>query len=102
MEQIIAIKSNFYYQQQMGSEAFTLKPLLEITIVHSDGKVYQQNQENKLTAIAKTTETKFGFTMETLDTLITQLMVQKQALQKIADNAQTLNTIIANSGNTIQ
>lgn len=41
MKQMVSVRSNAYYTQEECEKEFTLKAMLELVIIHTDGKNYK-------------------------------------------------------------
>jgi hypothetical protein len=93
MKQIISVKSNAYYTQEEQQNEFALNPMLELVIIHTDGKEYKFTK-NDLSSSTKIAETRMILTPEMLQSLITDLQLHQKKLNGIRKNADQLNSLV--------
>ena len=93
MKQIVDIRSNARYSQQENEKEFKLSPMMELTIIHTDGKNYKSSK-NGLQAEHKFAETKIILTPEMLESLITDLQLHQKKFNTIRKNADQLNSLV--------
>jgi hypothetical protein len=75
MKEMISVRSNACYIQ--AENEFALKPVLEIIIIHTDGKNYKFTT-NELKTTSKIAETRFIVNPEMLNELIVELQLHQK------------------------
>jgi transcriptional regulator NrdR family protein len=90
---ILSVRSNPYYGQQ-DSERFILQPVLELVIIHSDGKNYEIQEDGSIISKIKLAETRLIVGPETLESLIEQLTNHQQKMKGIEKNAEQINKLV--------
>jgi len=93
MKEAISVKSNAFYQQTTEKE-FSLKPLLELVIIHTDGKGYEIKKDGSIVAKAKLSETRLLVSPEMLTSLITELQLHQKQFEGIKNNADQLTALV--------
>jgi hypothetical protein len=89
MKQMVSVRSNAYYTQ----EEFALKPMLELVIIHTDGKNYKLTK-NDMESSPKLSESRLIVSTEMLQHLITDLQLHQKKLDGIRKNADQLNSLV--------
>ena len=93
MKQIISVLSNTHYTQGENDTEFTLKPMMELIIVYTDGKEHKLTPKGLKQEI-KCTETRMIVSPYMLQSLITELQLHQKKLNAIAQNADKLNSLV--------
>ena len=90
---MVSVRSNAYYTQEEGEKEFALKPMLEIVIIHTDGKNYKLTK-NDMESSPKLSESRLIVSPEMLQHLITDLQLHQKKLDGIRKNADQLNSLV--------
>ena len=93
MKQMISVRSNAYYTQEENQKEFALNPMLELIIIHTDGKDYRLTK-NDLSSSPKVSETRMIVSPEMLQSLITDLQLHQKKLNGIRKNSDQLNSLV--------
>jgi hypothetical protein len=93
MKQMVSVRSNAYYTQEEGEKEFALKPMLELVIIHTDGKNYKLTK-NDMESSPKLSESRLIVSPEMLQHLITDLQLHQKKLDGIRKNADELNSFV--------
>lgn len=92
MKEILSVRSNVYYRQEEGQE-FALKAMLELVIIHTEGKNYKLTKNN-LKSSAKINESRLIVSPEMLQQLIVDLQFHQKTLEGVRKNADQLNSLV--------
>lgn len=90
---MVSVRSNAYYTQEEGQKEFALNPMLELVIIHTDGKNYKLTK-NDIESSQKLTESRLIVSPEMLQHLITDLQLHQKKLEGIRKNADQLNSLV--------
>ena len=90
---MVSVRSNAYYTQEEGQKEFALNPMLEIIIIHTDGKNYKLTK-NDIESSPKLAESRLIVSPEMLQHLITDLQLHQKKLEGIRKNADQLNSLV--------
>ncbi len=90
---MVSIRSNAYYTQEEGQKEFALNPMLELVIIHTDGKNYKLTK-NDIESSPKLSESRLIVSPEMLQHLITDLQLHQKKLVSIRKNADQLNSLV--------
>jgi hypothetical protein len=93
MNHMVSVRSNAYYKQEDEQELFALTPILELVIIHTDGKNYKITK-NDVESSPKLTESRLIVNPEMLQHLITDLQLHQKKLEAIRKNADQLNSLV--------
>jgi hypothetical protein len=93
MKQMVSVRSNAYYTQEEGQKEFALNPMLELIIIHTDGKNYKITK-NDIESSPKLAESRLIVSPEVLQHLITDLQLHQKKLEGIRKNADQLNSLV--------
>jgi len=93
MKQMVSVRSNAYYTQEEGQKEFALNPMLELIIIHTDGKNYKLTK-NDIESSPKLAESRLIVSPEMLQHLITDLQLHQKKLEGIRKNADQLNSLV--------
>ena len=93
MKQILSVRSNAFYSQEENKSEFTIKPGLELVIIHTDGYDYKLGKA-KLESTAKLSEIRMIVSPELLEDLITDLKLHQDKLNGIRKNADQINSLV--------
>jgi hypothetical protein len=93
MKQMLSVRSNAYYTQEEGEKEFALKPMLELVIIHTDGKNYKLTK-NDMESSPKLSESRLIVSPEMLQHLITDLQLHQKKLDGIRKNSDQLNSLV--------
>lgn len=93
MKQIISVRSNAYYTQGERVEEFSLKPMLELVIIYTDGKNYKLTKNN-IESSPKLSESRLIVSPEMLQHLISDLQLHQKKLDSIRKNSDQINSLI--------
>jgi hypothetical protein len=93
MKQMVSVRSNAYYTQEEGQKEFALNPMLELIIIHTDGKNYKLTK-NVIESSPKLAESRLIVSPEMLQHLITDLQLHQKKLGGIRKNADQLNSLV--------
>jgi hypothetical protein len=93
MKEMVSVRSNAYYTQEEGAKEFALKPMLELVIIHTDGKNYKLTK-NDMQSSPKLSESRLIVGPEMLQYLITDLQLHQKKLDGIRKNADQLNSLV--------
>lgn len=93
MKQMVSVRSNTYYTQEEGQKEFALNPMLELVIIHTDGKNYKLTK-NDIESSPKLSESRLIVTPEMLQHLITDLQLHQKKLEGVRKNADQLNSLV--------
>jgi len=93
MKEMVSVRSNAYYTQEEGETEFILKPMLELVIIHTDGKNYKLTK-NDMQSSPKLSESRLIVSPEMLQYLITDLQLHQKKLDGIRKNADQLNSLV--------
>jgi len=95
MKQVVTIRSNTYYEQVENEKPFTLKPLMELVIIHTDGKDYILKKDGQIQGTFNLVEHRLLISPELLTGLITELQLHQKKLETIQKNAAQLTALVA-------
>jgi hypothetical protein len=84
MNEIIDIRANLY-ATDVNPETLKAKPLLELIIIHTDGKEYKLNGEKGLDPITKISDARFIMNPETMDRVLQQMLDWRITLKNRED-----------------
>lgn len=91
MKQIISVRSNAYFSQT-EDEGFEIRPMMELVIIHTNGKSYKVEQD-----LLKTKETiaeaRLIVGPKMLTELITELQLHQSKMATMQHNADSINTL---------
>ena len=93
MKEMLSVRSNAYYTQEEGQKEFTLNPMLELVIIHTDGKNYKLTKNN-IESSPKLAECRLIVSPEMLSYLISDLQLHQKKLDGIRKNADKLNSLV--------
>ena len=93
MKHMISVRSNAYYTQEEKGSEFALNPMLELIIIHTDGKDYKITK-NDLSSTPKLAEKRMIVGPEMLQSLITELQLHQKKLDAIRKNSDQLNSLV--------
>lgn len=93
MKQMISVRSNAYYTQEEGQKEFALNAMLELVIIHTDGKNYKLTK-NDIESSPKLAECRLIVSPEMIQHLITDLQLHQKKLEGIRKNADQLNSLV--------
>lgn len=93
MKQIVDVRSNVHYSQHENEKEFKLSPMMELIIIHTDGKNYKSSKTG-LASEHKFAETRMILTPEMLESLITDLQLHQKKFDTIRKNADQLNALV--------
>jgi endonuclease III len=95
MKELIDVRSNTYYSQEAGEKEFELKPMMELVLLHTNGKDYSFNKKDgHILSTAKIDEIRLIVNLEQLQDLITGLQLHQKKLQQIQKNATQLTSLV--------
>lgn len=92
MKEIISVRSNAQYIQKADTKEFELQPMLEVIIIHTNGKNYNYTG-NTLKSTTKFEEVRFSVSPEILTVLITDLQFHQKKLDAVRKNADQINAL---------
>jgi hypothetical protein len=93
MKQMMSVRSNAYYTQEEGQKEFALNAMLELVIIHTDGKNYKLTK-NDIESSPKLAECRLIVSPEMIQHLITDLQLHQKKLEGIRKNADQLNSLV--------
>jgi len=102
MKQIITVRSNSYYEQTEGSAPFKLNPLMELVIVHTNGKEYTTTKTGGIMGKFKLDEIRLLVSPELLTALITELQLHQKKFDSIKQNAERLTALVAHISSPVK
>jgi hypothetical protein len=94
MKEMISVRSNCMYDQRPDDKAFKLHPMMELVIIHTNGKNYTLDNSGKLTGKPAITDVRMVVSPEMLSGLITELQLHQKKLEALRQNADKINTLI--------
>lgn len=94
MKEMVSIRSNPFYIQEDKDKVVTFVPLLELIIIHTDGKEYNITKNQQLTSKTKLSEYRLLVSPKMLAEFITDLQLHQQKLDGITRNANQINALI--------
>ena len=74
---MVSVRSNAYYTQEECEKEFTLKAMLELVIIHTDGKNYKLTK-NDIESSPKLAECRLIVSPEMIQHLITDLQLHQK------------------------
>lgn len=92
MKEVFAITSNQIMCPKNGKQ-FELVPMMELILVHSDGKDYSHNGK-KLSSTVKISETRFFVSVNGMKELMSQLAMAAASLNVLEANCGQINQLI--------
>ena len=93
MKQMLSVRSNAYYTQGEGQKEFALNAMLELVIIHTDGKNHNLTK-NDIESSLKLSECRLIVSPEMIQHLITDLQLHQKKLEIICKNADQLNSLL--------
>lgn len=93
MKDLVAVRSNPYYEQVNEDNQVKLNAKLELVIIHTDGKHYKL-KNNKLEADFNINETRILVNPELLEILIFELQLHQKNMDALNQNAIKLSTLM--------
>ena len=94
MKQLVTVRSNTYYEQNEGETPFSLKPLMELVIIHTNGKDYLVTKAGAIVGKPILEEIRLLVNPELLTSLITELQLHQRKFEVISKNADQLSTLV--------
>lgn len=99
MKDIISVKSNpFFKQREEEKQVFKLDAVLEIIIVHTNGKEYSLSK-NSVNSKPKISESRFIVNSEMLSDLIIDLQLHQDKLASFRRNSEKINSLVSHIAN---
>jgi len=93
MKQMISVLSNTHYTQEENDKEFVLKPMMELIIIYTDGKIHKLTPKG-IKQEVNLSEVRLIVSPNMLEDLITSLQFHKKKLDGITSNADKLTALV--------